>query len=199
MTRVTLIDHGAGNLRSLRAAFERIGVAVETTSDADRVRDAELLVLPGVGAARPAMTARAAAGLVDAIADTTAPLLGVCLGMQLLFQHSLEGDVACLGLLDGSVEPITWATQVPHMGWNDVEPTCGHALAVPLPAVCYFAHSFAVTTNGDRGAVVAETRIGGRPVPSVVAKGRAAGVQFHPEKSGPAGRAVLEAWLRDAA
>jgi glutamine amidotransferase len=197
--RVTLIDHGAGNLRSLRAAFERIGTSVETTSDADRVRDAELLVLPGVGAAGPAMAALAASGLVEAIADSTAPLLGVCLGMQLLFQHSLEGDVACLGLLDGSVEPITWAAQVPHMGWNDVEPTGSHALAAPLPAVCYFAHSFAVTTNGDRAAVVAETRIGGRPVPSVVAKGRSAGVQFHPEKSGPAGRAVLEAWLGDAA
>jgi imidazole glycerol-phosphate synthase subunit HisH len=195
MTTVTLIDYGAGNLRSLRAAFERLGATVETTADADRVRRAERLVLPGVGAAAPAMAALAGSGLSQAIAEASAPLLGVCLGMQLLFQRSLEGDVECLGLLEGSVEPITWAAQVPHMGWNDVEPRGDHALAAALPAVCYFAHSYAVAPRGDDRVVVARTEIGGRSVPSVVAAGRVAGVQFHPEKSGSAGRALLTAWL----
>jgi glutamine amidotransferase len=198
VTRVTLIDYGAGNLRSLRAAFERLGAAVETTSDAVRVRRARMLVLPGVGAAGPAMAALTEGGLAEAIGASTAPLLGVCLGMQLLFERSLEGDVACLGLLAGSVEPITWAPQVPHMGWNDVEPAADHALASALPAVCYFAHSYAVSPGGERRVVVAETEIGGRAVPSVVADGRVAGVQFHPEKSGPAGRALLQEWLRAA-
>jgi glutamine amidotransferase len=196
VTAVTLIDYGAGNLRSLRAAFERLGATVETTADADRVRRAQRLVLPGVGAAAPAMAALAASGLSQAIAKAEAPLLGVCLGMQLLFERSLEGDVECLGLLEGSVEPITWAAQVPHMGWNDVEPAGDHALAATLPAVCYFAHSYAVAPRGDSGVVVARTEIGGRSVPSVVAAGRVAGVQFHPEKSGPAGRALLTGWLR---
>jgi imidazole glycerol-phosphate synthase subunit HisH len=198
VTRVTLIDYGAGNLRSLRAAFERLGAAVETTSDAVRVRRARMLVLPGVGAAGPAMAALTEGGLAEAIGASTAPLLGVCLGMQLLFERSLEGDVACLGLLAGRVEPITWAPQVPHMGWNDVEPAADHALASALPAVCYFAHSYAVSPSGERRVVVAETEIGGRAVPSVVADGRVAGVQFHPEKSGPAGRALLQEWLRAA-
>ena len=198
MIPVTLIDYGAGNLRSLRAAFERLGAAVETTSDAGRVRRARMLVLPGVGAAGPAMAALAEGGLAEAIAASTAPLLGVCLGMQLLFERSLEGDVPCLGLLAGSVEPITWAQQVPHMGWNDVEPAAHHPLASALPAVCYFAHSYAVSPAGKRRVVVAETEVGGRAVPSVVADGRVAGVQFHPEKSGPAGRALLQEWLRAA-
>ena len=198
MKRVTLIDYGAGNLRSLRAAFERLGAAVETTSDAGRVRRAQLLVLPGVGAAGPAMAALTEDGLAEAIGAAAAPLLGVCLGMQLLFERSLEGEVACLGLLAGSVEPITWAPRVPHMGWNDVQPASDHALAAALPAVCYFAHSYAVSP-GDRRVVVAETEVGGRAVPSVIADGRVAGVQFHPEKSGPAGRALLQEWLRGAA
>ena len=198
MTRVTLIDYGAGNLRSLRAAFERLGADVETTSDAARVRHAQLLVLPGVGAAGPAMAALAEGGLAEAIGAAEAPLLGVCLGMQLLFERSFEGDVACLGLLAGSVVPITWAPRVPHMGWNDVLPAGDHTLASALPAVCYFAHSYAVSP-GDRGVVVAETEVGGRALPSVVADGRVAGVQFHPEKSGPAGRSLLQQWLRDAA
>jgi imidazole glycerol-phosphate synthase subunit HisH len=196
--RVTLIDYGAGNLRSLRAAFERIGAAVETTSDAARVANAELLVLPGVGAAGPAMTALSRDGLAGAIAATSAPLLGVCLGMQLLFESSMEGDVACLGLLAGRVEPITWAPQVPHMGWNDVEPTGRHAFSAALPGTCYFAHSYAVFPTDD-GTVVARTEVGGRAVASVVAAGRVAGVQFHPEKSGAAGRALLEEWLSLAA
>ena len=198
MTRVTLIDYGAGNLRSLRAAFERLGAAVETTSDAVRVQRARMLVLPGVGAAGPAMAALTEGGLAEAIGASTAPLLGVCLGMQLLYERSLEGEVACHGLLAGSVEPITWAPQVPHMGWNDVEPAADHPLASALPAVCYFAHSYAVSPGGERRVVVAETDVGGRAVPSVVADGRVAGVQFHPEKSGPAGRALLQEWLRAA-
>jgi glutamine amidotransferase len=144
------------------------------------------------------MAALTEGGLADAIGAAAAPLLGVCLGMQLLFEHSLEGDTVCLGLLAGGVEPMTWAPQVPHMGWNDVQPANDHSLASALPAVCYFAHSYAVSPD-DRSVVVAETEVGGRSVPSVIADGRVAGVQFHPEKSGPAGRALLEEWLRDAA
>jgi imidazole glycerol-phosphate synthase subunit HisH len=194
MTAVTLIDYGAGNLRSLRAAFERLGATVQRTGDAEEVRSAERLVLPGVGAAAPAMAALDQSGIGEALRETAAPLLGVCLGMQLLFEHSDEGSVPCLGLLPGRVERIDWADQVPHMGWNDVVPDNGKSGWTGLPAICYFAHSYAVAAS-DPSCIVASTEIGGRNVPAVVSGGNVTGMQFHPEKSGPAGRALLEAWL----
>jgi glutamine amidotransferase len=159
---------------------------VHVTGDADEVARAERLVLPGVGAAAPAMAALRARGLERAIAASPAPLLGVCLGMQLLFQRSGEGDVACLALLPGEVVPIDWAARVPHMGWNDV-------VGDGDPAVCYFAHSYAVSCANAVAA--ARTPIDGREVPTVVRAGRLTGVQFHPEKSGPDGRRMLERWL----
>jgi imidazole glycerol-phosphate synthase subunit HisH len=186
MTAVTLIDYGAGNLRSLRAAFERLGCAVSVSGDAEQVASAGRLVLPGVGAAAPAMAALRERGLVEAIAASPAPLLGVCLGMQLLFERSDEGDVGCLGLLPGEVVPIDWAERVPHMGWNDV-------IGDGRPAVCYFAHSYAVSC--DPAVVAARTPIDGREVPTVVRSGRLSGVQFHPEKSAADGRRMLERWL----
>jgi glutamine amidotransferase len=194
VTSVTLIDYGAGNLRSLRAAFERLGVTVRRTGDAAEVREAERLVLPGVGAAEPAMEALERDGIAEALRETPAPLLGVCLGMQLLFERSDEGGVPCLGLLPGHVERIDWAQQVPHMGWNDVVPVNGTGGWAGLPAVCYFAHSYAVAAS-DPSCVVAVTEIGGRSMPTVVSGGNVTGMQFHPEKSGAGGRALLEAWL----
>ena len=186
MTAVTLIDYGAGNLRSLRAAFERLGAAVAVSGDAGEVAAAERLVLPGVGAAGPAMEALRKRGLDEAILGSRAPLLGVCLGMQLLFERSDEGDVSCLGLIPGQVRPIDWARRVPHMGWNDV-------LGDGHPAVCYFAHSYAVACSED--IVAGRTPIDGRDVPTVVRSGRLQGVQFHPEKSAGDGRRMLERWL----
>jgi imidazole glycerol-phosphate synthase subunit HisH len=186
MTAVTLIDYGAGNLRSLRAAFERLGATVHVTGEAGDVSAAGRLVLPGVGAAGPAMAALRARGLDAAIRESTAPLLGVCLGMQLLFERSHEGGVECLGLLAGEVLPIDWAERVPHMGWNDV---VGDAER----AVCYFAHSYAVACDDD--VVAGRTPIDGREVPTVVGAGRLHGVQFHPEKSAADGRRMLERWL----
>jgi len=143
-------------------------------------------VLPGVGAAAPAMAALRERGLDRALAGSTAPLLGVCLGMQLLFDQSDEGDTPCLGLLPGRVVPIDWAARVPHMGWNDV-------VGDDEPAVCYFAHSYAV--DCEDGVVAARTPIDGRDVPTVVRSGRLQGMQFHPEKSAADGRRMLERWL----
>jgi len=159
---------------------------VRVAGDAASVASAERLVLPGVGAAAPAMTALRARGIDRALAASPAPLLGVCLGMQLLFERSDEGDVACLGLLPGRVVAIDWAAQVPHMGWNDV-------VGDGEPAVCYFAHSYAVECPAD--VVAASTPIDGRDVPTVVRSGRLSWVQFHPEKSAADGRRMLERWL----
>src|SRR5690348_13605907 len=126
--RVTLIDHGAGNLRSLRAAFERLGASVEVTDDAERVAGASFAVLPGVGAAGAAMQRLRERGIDRALAEVPR-LLGVCLGMQLLFERSAEGGVDCLGLLAGATERIEGAARLPHMGWNDVEPAAAGPFA----------------------------------------------------------------------
>jgi glutamine amidotransferase len=194
---VTLIDYGAGNLRSLRAAFERAGARVTVADGPGEVCNATRLVLPGVGAAGPAMRALRRGGLDDAIlraVDAGASLLGVCLGMQLLFERSEEGGVPCLGLLPGSVERIGWTDRLPHMGWNDVTGRLSHRLAPPPGTVCYFAHSYCVRP-ADADVVVAETELDGQVLPSIVACGRLSGTQFHPEKSGPAGRSMLGRWL----
>jgi imidazole glycerol-phosphate synthase subunit HisH len=194
---VALVDYGAGNLRSLRAAFARGGLEPTVTADPDVIAAARLVVIPGVGAARPAMTAIRAAGLDRAIGEAVergAYLFGVCVGLQLLFEHSEEDDVACLGLLPGTVQRLVGARRLPHMGWNDVTPVNGHPLATPFPAPCYFAHSYAVTDAPD-DVVLARTETEGGPFASLVGRGNVAGAQFHPERSSEAGRATLAAVL----
>jgi imidazole glycerol-phosphate synthase subunit HisH len=200
VSAVTVVDYGAGNLRSLRAALERLGTDVRVTSNPADVEGAAIVVVPGVGAAGPAMRRLESTGLADAIrgaAGRGASVVGICLGLQLFFDRSEEGDTACLGLLPGAVRRIDWAGTVPHMGWNDVSPAGGDALAGALPAVCYFAHTY-VAEPADGSDVVATTELDGRPFASAVARGRVAAVQFHPERSGPAGRALLAALLRRA-
>jgi imidazole glycerol-phosphate synthase subunit HisH len=194
---VTIIDYGAGNLASLAAALRRLGRPVELTGDAERVAAAGRLVLPGVGAAGPALRELRRLGVDTAIGRALragGSLFGICLGMQLLFERSDEGDVDCLGLLPGGCRRIGWSRRLPHMGWNDAVARRAHPLAAGLPAVCYFAHSFAVEP-ADPGAVLATTELDGRSFPCLVADGRVAGAQFHPERSGPAGRALLAAYL----
>jgi imidazole glycerol-phosphate synthase subunit HisH len=200
VSAVTVVDYGAGNLRSLRAALERLGTDVRVTSNPADVEGAAIVVVPGVGAAGPAMRRLESTGLAGAIrgaAGRGASVVGICLGLQLFFDRSEEGDTACLGLLPGAVRRIDWASTVPHMGWNDVSPAGGDALAGALPAVCYFAHTY-VAEPADGKDVVATTELDGRPFASVVARGRVAAVQFHPERSGPAGRSLLGALLRRA-
>jgi glutamine amidotransferase len=198
MRGVVLVDYGAGNLRSLRAAFARDGVEPTVTADPDEIAAARLVVIPGVGAARPAMTALQSAGLDVAIRDAVdrgAYLFGVCVGLQLLFERSEEDDVDCLGLLPGTVRRLTGARRLPHMGWNDVVPMHGHPLVAPFPAPCYFAHSYAVS-DAPADVVLASTSTEGGPFASVVARGSVAGAQFHPERSSSAGRRLLASVLQ---
>jgi glutamine amidotransferase len=138
---------------------------------------------------------------IRAVADAGGYVFGICLGMQLLFDASDEGDVPCLGLLPGRVTPMAFAGRLPHMGWNDVAAAGDHPLAASLPAVCYFAHSYAVEP-ASAATVVATTELDGRRFASMAGAERVAGTQFHPEKSGPAGRRLLRAfldWSGDAA
>jgi imidazole glycerol-phosphate synthase subunit HisH len=200
----TFVDYGAGNLRSLRAAFERAGAAVAVSDEPGQIAAAPFVVIPGVGQAAAAMEALRERGLVDAILGAVrggAHLFGVCVGMQLLFARSEEGDTAGLGLLPGSATRLSGARRLPHMGWNDVEPTGTHPLAAAFPAPCYFAHSYAVQDAAPR-CLLASTPVEEGGFASLVGEGRVAGAQFHPERSGAAGAVFLRGvvqWAGDAA
>lgn len=199
--RVALVDYGAGNLRSVENALRAAGAAdVAVTADADTVRAADRIVLPGVGAFAACMTALGALpGMVEALNDAVRakgrPFLGICVGMQLLADAGEEhGRHAGLGWIGGTVRPLVPADpalKVPHMGWNDVLPDRPHPLIVPGEA--YFLHSYAFypASAADRAA---HTEHGG-PVTAAVARDTIVGVQFHPEKSQAYGLAFLSRFL----
>ncbi len=202
-----LLDYGIGNLRSLERAFGRAGVPVARSGRVADARAAERLVLPGVGAFGACAAALRETGLGDVVRERVAagvPLLGVCVGMQLLFEHSDEGDAAGLGLLPGRVVrfsaempgPDGRPLKVPHMGWNALETRHPHPTIDTLPPepFVYFVHSFHAVPD-DPADVVAVADYGG-PVPAVVARENVAGVQFHPEKSGPVGLGILRGWMQ---
>ena len=196
--RVVLADYGAGNLRSVCAALERAGASPEISTDPAAVRDAPLAVIAGVGHVESA--ARGLAPVAEALRERVAagrPLLGICVGMQLLFEESEEGGRG-LGLVEGQVRRVR-ARRVPHMGWNELSLTRPSALLEGLEgADVYFAHSYAAEPVAD--IAVAEVEHDGTLV-AAVESGPLAGVQFHPERSGAAGARVLEnaiRWSRSA-
>ena len=194
--RLALLDYGAGNLHSLAKALERSGAEVRVESDASALLEADGLVLPGVGAFGAAAERLAAAGpRLRAALQGGYPALGVCLGMQLLFETSDEGPGEGLGVLPGHVRRLQ-ARRVPHMGWNTVRPRRGDPLLpVGDPLVAYFANSFVADPEREED-VVATTQYAGVEMPSVVRRGSAWGVQFHPEKSGASGLNLLDAFVR---
>ncbi len=198
--RVAVADYGAGNLRSLCSAFERAGAEPFVTTDAQQVREAPLAVVAGVGHVASAAAGLARTGVGEALrerGDTGRPLLGICVGMQLLFEDSEEGG-AGLGLLQGPVRRLQ-ASRVPHMGWNTLATRPGSVLAGLDGADVYFAHSYAAWPEDD-SVIAAEVDHEGTVV-AAVEQGPLVGFQFHPERSGPAGaRALADAlrWSRSA-
>jgi glutamine amidotransferase len=198
--RVVLADYGAGNLRSVSSAFARAGAEVSISADPNEVRDAPLAVIAGVGHAGAALAGLETRGLDEALRERVAagrPLLGICVGMQLLFGESDEGG-AGLGLFDGPVKRLQ-ARRVPHMGWNALRLEGEVPLLDGLDgADVYFAHSYSVRPTEDLPR--AEVDHDG-PVVAAVQRGALAGVQFHPERSAQAGARLLEnvmAWSRSA-
>jgi glutamine amidotransferase len=197
--KVVLADYGAGNLRSVTSALARAGADTSISTDPATVTAAPLAVIAGVGHVESAARGLALNGLDEAVRARVAagrPVLGICVGMQLLFDESEEGGRG-LGLLAGPVRRIQ-ARRVPHMGWNELSAAGESALVDGLDgADVYFAHSFSVEPE-DAGVVVASAEHDARVV-AAVERGAVAGVQFHPERSGPAGARLLEnalAWSR---
>jgi len=200
VTTVTVLSYGAGNVASVQFALERLGATVRLTADPAEVAAADRLILPGVGAAGYAMARLSDLGLIEPIRAFAAPLLGVCLGQQLLFGTSEEGGgVDMLGLIPGTVHALTPAADrpVPHMGWSKL------SIARPDPlldgledgAWAYFVHGY-VCPDGDATLARADY---GVPVPAVVRSANRWGCQFHPERSAAAGARILRNFLDLAA
>ena len=194
--KVAIIDYGVGNLRSVEKAFHAGGVEAVVSSEEAVLRSADKLVLPGVGAFRACMEALTERGfdrLVRERVEEGTPLLGVCVGMQMLFEESEEfGRTSGLGFLRGRVRRFPEGLRVPQVGWNQVEWKSGHALSEGISdkTFFYFVHSFFCEAD-EAAAVVGETEYG-LSYASVVARGNVCGVQFHPEKSQAAGLRLLK-------
>lgn len=208
---VTVIDYGAGNLLSVQRGLEHCGAKVTLTADPEKILAAKRIVLPGVGAFGNAMQALDLLGLVAVIrelAQSHTPLLGICLGMQLLLEESEEfGITAGLGLIPGRVIPVPAQTQsgemqkIPHIGWNALYPTKalggwnGTLLQDNRPGeAAYFVHSY-MAAPSDSAHCIAECVYGGHLIPAAIRRGKTIGCQFHPEKSGQAGLRLLSAFL----
>jgi glutamine amidotransferase len=189
---LALVDSGGANIASVRFALERLGVRSELTADPVVIRAAERVILPGVGSAGEGMKRLQARGLVDCVRGLTQPVLGVCLGMQLLFEQSEEGPTETLGLIPGTVALLPGAPgiTVPHMGWNTLTTGRDTGLldGIGPDARFYFVHSYA----GPINAFTVASCDHGVPFAAVVQRGNFSGVQFHPERSGPAGARLLQ-------
>lgn len=197
---IALIDAGGANLGSVKYALERLGVAPRVVREAGELAQAERIVLPGVGAAAPAMTALRERGLDAALRASTVPLLGICLGMQLLYEASEEGAVECLGLIPGRVRRLRHApdARIPHMGWNtlsrcpdSVQPDSTLLEGMHDGDRAYFVHSFAAPVTAS---TLASTRHGVE-FSAVVRHGRYVGMQFHPERSSVLGEKLLRNFI----
>lgn len=202
--RVAIVDHGAGNLVSISQGLESVGARTWIAAAPDALGGADLLVLPGVGAAAPAMARLHARGLVDPIREWVAadrPFLGICLGLQLLFDASEEDGATTLGILRGRTVPLAGAPTSPHIGWNQVQRRRDHPVfdGITDGADLYFVHSYVVQPEpATTGIVIAETIHGDRFV-SAIGRGDCLGVQFHPERSGHDGLRFLANVVRIAA
>ena len=196
--RVAIIDGGGANIASLRFALERLAVNSELTVDIETIQSASHVILPGVGAAADAMNRLRKAGLDRVIPELTQPVLGICLGLQLLFEASDEDDAECLGVLRGAARKFEPAADrpVPHMGWNRVSRTNGgNAVGllndIPDGAYFYFVHSYAL----DVSATTVASASYGWDFSAVVMQNNFMATQFHPERSGAHGAALLTNFL----
>lgn len=192
---VVVVDYDAGNLYNVAHALKFLGVEFQMSGDPQVIRRAERVILPGVGSARAAMASLDRQGLTPVLRDLTAPFLGICLGLQVLFERSEEEDTPCLGILKGSVRKFDSRTvKVPHMGWNTVRwsDSPGAILeGIPQESYFYFVHSYAAPVNDFTAA----TTCYDVEFASVVACRNFLGFQFHPERSGEMGLRLIRKFL----
>jgi glutamine amidotransferase len=201
---IVIVDYGAGNLRSVQKAFEHLGYQAVFTSDPVAIRAAPAIVFPGQGASPPAMAALERDGMASAVREAIAsgtPFFGVCLGLQLLLEHSEEGSVDCLGIVPGTVRRfadahITQGFKVPHMGWNSVKLRGEHPVfeGVPASSYFYFVHSYYADPTEDSWSKA--TTDYGLKFTSVVARDNLIATQFHPEKSGALGLKLYDNFVK---
>ncbi|MDX1596488.1 MAG: imidazole glycerol phosphate synthase subunit HisH [Nitrosopumilaceae archaeon] len=200
MTQLALFDYGAGNIFSLKNSFEKLGATVKVITDFDSENNFSGLLLPGVGNFDPAIksiTEKSKKKFSEFVSDNT-PVLGICLGMEMYFQRSDEGKEKGLGVIDGEVITLPDTMKVPHMGWNDIQIKNKQSKllqGVKEGSWVYFVHSY--LAKPDSYDVVSAESDYGIQVPAVIEKGNFFGTQFHPEKSGPVGKIMLENFLQE--
>ncbi|HLP20186.1 MAG TPA: imidazole glycerol phosphate synthase subunit HisH [Chitinophagales bacterium] len=186
--KLVIIDYGAGNARSVKFAFQRLGIHPVLSGDKEEILSADKVVLPGVGHAKPAMEVLKNKGLDILIPQLKQPVLGICLGMQLMCRYSEEGNTDCLNILDAEVKLFEPKLKVPHVGWNQ---TTGEWLSTGNNSWYYFVHSYYVPKN--KYTTLTCDYING--FSAAIQKDNFYAVQFHPEKSGPAGEALLKNFI----
>lgn len=188
---LVIVDTGCANIASVNYALLRLGVTLRISSDIAEIQAADKVILPGVGSAPAAMSSIQQKGLLEPLRNLTQPVLGICLGMQLLTRHSAEGQVDCLNVVPAPVEAMQASDgiRLPHMGWNELTAIEQHPLlnGIETGSYFYFVHSFAVPV----GAYTLATSNYGQAFSAVIANGNFMGAQFHPERSGKAGARLL--------
>lgn len=194
---VAVIDYNTGNLRSVCNALQRLGADIMVTSDHEAIRNADRVVIPGVGDAGWAMSQLNERGLDSLIKQLTRPVLGICIGMQLMCVHSEEGDVDCMGIFDTDVRKLVpdlaRGIKVPHMGWNEISVIDSSPIVQDIAPgdMVYFVHSYAA----DLSPYTVAVSNNGRDFSAILAKDNFYGVQFHPEKSGDVGARILSNFI----
>ena len=191
---IAVVDYDTGNLRSVADALHRAGAEFTLTADPSLLRRADRVILPGVGEASSAMTKLRERGLDAVIPTLTQPVLGICIGVQLLCRRSEEGDTECLGIFDNEVRRLrTEGLKVPHMGWDSIEDLRGPLFdGLDEGAYVYYVHSYAPQTNAD---TIARTTYG-ETFSAAIRRDNFFGTQFHPEKSASVGERILQNFLR---
>ncbi len=193
---IAIIDYKAGNIRSVENALKRLGSEYVLTADPETVRNSDYVILPGVGEASSAMASLKETGLVPVIKSLTQPVLGICVGLQLMCSFSEEGDVECMGIFSSKVTrfPETPGVKIPHTGWDTISGLCGPLFRnIPEGSFVYYVHSYC--PDIFIGQTVAATEYAGVPFSGALQRGNFFGTQFHPEKSGTVGAEILRNFI----
>lgn len=193
---IAIIDYKAGNIRSVENALKRLGAEYLLTANPETIRRADHVILPGVGEASSAMKALESTGLAPVIKSLTQPVLGICIGMQLMCASSEEGDTECLGIFTPKVTrfPETPGVKIPHTGWNTISGLCGPLFRnIPEDSFVYYVHSYCPEIFTDQ--TVAVTEYAGVRFSGALQRDNFFGTQFHPEKSGPVGAEILKNFI----